>query len=130
MTVNEAIAQVDTLKPNAYSTGEKVRWLSELDGQITDEILRRVAGGAAERFIPYDALLDGSSALLDGDTELIATGTYADLYVKYLCAQVDYHNGEWTRYNNSAAMFSAAWDGYAAYMRRTHPPGRGAKIRV
>lgn len=123
MTVSEAIAQVDALKPNAYSEADKVRWLSELDGQITDEILRRVAGGAAERFIPYEAEADG-------ETELIATGTYADLYIKYLCAQVDYHNGEWTRYNNSAAMFGAAWDGYAAYMRRNHPPGRGAKIRI
>ena len=39
MTINEAIEQLDKLKPNAYETAEKVRWLSELDGQITDELL-------------------------------------------------------------------------------------------
>lgn len=122
MTVNEAIQKTDALKPNAYPLGEKVRWLSELDGQISEEILEPIVGGAAP-FEPYDPETDG-------DTELIAEGVYADIYIKYLCAQIDYHNGEWKRYNNSAAMYQASWELYAKYMRRRHKPEAGAKIRI
>ena len=122
MTINEAIEQLDRLKPNAYETAEKVRWLSELDGQITDELLTRIRGGAA----PFE----GYSESEDLDTELIAEDRYADLYIKYLCAQVDYHNGEWTRYNNSAALFTAAYEAYAAYLRRSRPVEPGPKIVI
>lgn len=122
MTINKAIETVDRLKPNAYSLEEKMRWLSELDGQISEEILAPLRGGAAP-FEPYDPMEDG-------DVELIAEGTYADIYIKYLCAQIDYHNGEWNRYNNSAAMYQASWDLYASYMRRQHKPETGAKILI
>ena len=37
MTVNKAVELVDKLKPNAYEKADKVRWLSELEGQITEE---------------------------------------------------------------------------------------------
>lgn len=119
MTVAEAIFQADKLKPNAYDQTEKVRWLSELDGQIAREILGRSGGPGLGGYDPEEP-----------EAELIADGAYADLYIKYLCAQIDYHNGEWTRYNNSAAMFQAAWDAYAAYMRRTFLPKPGAKILI
>lgn len=122
MTVNEAVELVDKLKPNAYDRKEKVRWLSELEGQITEEILNPIKGGSVA--------MEPLDPEADGDTELIAEGTYADLYVKYLCAQVDYHNGDWSRYNNSAAMYQASWDLYAAHMRRRHKPEAGAKIRI
>lgn len=121
MTLSEAIEQLDRLKPNAYGNTDKVRWLSELDGQITDELLTRIQGGSA----PFE----GYSAD-DLDAQLIAEDRYADLYIKYLCAQVDYHNGEWTRYNNSAALFTAAYDAYAAYLRRSRPVEPGAKIVI
>ena len=122
MTINEAIELLDKLKPNAYDRKDKVRWLSELEGQITEEILGPIRGGSAA-FEPLDPETDG-------ETELIAEGTYADIYVKYLCAQVDYHNGDWTRYNNSVTMYQAGWDLYAAYMRRRHKPEAGAKFRI
>ena len=39
MTVWEAIAKVDDLKPNQYDTNTKIGWLSKLDGQIYVEVI-------------------------------------------------------------------------------------------
>ena len=38
MTINELIAKVDALRPNAYTPAQKTAWLSDVDGKITTEI--------------------------------------------------------------------------------------------
>ena len=38
MTINEAIAKVDGLCPNAYTEAQKVAWLSEVDGRVALDI--------------------------------------------------------------------------------------------
>ena len=47
---------------------------------------------------------------------------YADVYIKYLFAQIDFVNAEFARYNNSAAMYNTALSAYANFYRRTHLP--------
>ena len=39
MKLQEAIAQIDNLKPNSYSDIEKTRWISTLDGIVKKEII-------------------------------------------------------------------------------------------
>ena len=39
MTAGEAIAAADALRPNQYSTAQKLQWLRRLDGQIRAELL-------------------------------------------------------------------------------------------
>lgn len=43
MTIQEAIDRVDLLRPNATERSHKIKWLSELDGLITREILSQHA---------------------------------------------------------------------------------------
>lgn len=38
MTIEEALAKVDAIKPNSYTVDEKVAWLSEIDGNIANDI--------------------------------------------------------------------------------------------
>ena len=33
MTIIDVIGRIDTLKPNGYKQSEKIKWLSELDGE-------------------------------------------------------------------------------------------------
>ncbi|HWQ51344.1 MAG TPA: hypothetical protein VN369_06005 [Terriglobales bacterium] len=38
MTINEVIAKVDGLRPNAYTPAQKTAWLSEVDAKISTEV--------------------------------------------------------------------------------------------
>ena len=44
MTLLEAIAKIDALKPNGYRQEDKTAWLSSLDGMITAEIIGEYEG--------------------------------------------------------------------------------------
>lgn len=39
MTIIEAINKIDSLKPNAYTQTDKIRWLSLLDGRVKEEVI-------------------------------------------------------------------------------------------
>ena len=41
---------------------------------------------------------------------------------------MDYHNGEYGKYNNAMDMFQAAYRGFENYYNRTHMP-KGSKIK-
>lgn len=43
-------------------------------------------------------------------------------YILWLCAMIDYNNGETARYNNSVALYNARWSAYRNYYNSTHLP--------
>lgn len=105
MTVNEAIAQADALKPgNQIGYEVKEAWLKKLEEQITREIVNTHEGGA---------VTDGS---------LAASGAYEDLYIYYLCAQADRTHEEFAKYNNDMIMFNSRYDEFAKEYHRRHMP--------
>ena len=120
MTIIEAIDRVNLLKPNTYSLQEKVKWLSTLDGTVKLEIIDTHEGGEEAVFAGYDE----STPV---DTPLMIPPPYDEVYLFWLEAKIDYWNGEYTRYNNSIAMFNAAYADYQEYYHATHRPrgGRG-----
>lgn len=113
MTIAEAISGIDALKANTYTDHDKIVWLSELDGMIHREIITTHEG--AEAFAPYD---DDTPT----DTVLLAEYPYDTVYMPWLEAKIDYYNGEYGKYNNSNAMFSAAYSAYRNWYNRTHNP--------
>ena len=115
MTIGEAIDQVDQLKPNGFTDGEKVRWLSEVDARIWDEIILTHAH-------PADAEWHEYTDDTDRDTQLLAYKPYDTLYRYWLEAQIDLYNMELDKYNNSSAMFNAAYRDFAAAHNRKHMP--------
>lgn len=116
MTVREAIARCDAVKPNQYTEQEKIRWLSDLDGRISEEILKRHErqDGDAWDFERYGEK--------DIDATLLAARPYDALYPLYLQSQVDFFNAEYDRYNNGAALFNEAYSAYADWINRTRKP--------
>ena len=146
MTIMQAITQTQSVKPNQYDDEMMVNWLSELDGMIYHEYivwheepkqeLETEPEGEPEEteveetpepeqkpeeepekhgFTPYDPEKDM-------DTVLIVPEPYSGVYIKYLCAQVDYYNGESSRYANSMIMFNMALSAFADWYNRTHMP--------
>ena len=73
---------------------------------------------------------EGASELLSrlpdpytADTELPAPFPYDEaLYTAWLFCQIDLHNGEIGKYNQSLALFQSAWRSLADHLNRTRRP--------
>lgn len=120
MKLIEAITRIDNLKHNTFDKQEKIAWLSTLDGMIKRQIID-THEGAEVSFAGYDANTPG-------DTELLVPAPYDELYLWWLSAQIDYHNAEIGKYNNSIALFNTGYSVYAELYNREHMP-LGAKSR-
>ena len=119
MTLGEVLAQIDGLKYNPYTTAEKLRWLSDLEGRIRTEIVDTHEGAPETPFVPFtpDTPLD---------TELLIPAPYDGVYLRHLEARMDYHSGEIDRYNNSSQLFNAVYSGFWRHYNRTHLPKTGS----
>ena len=121
MTIIEAINRIDALKHNTYTQTDKVRWLSRLDWMVKRHIIDTHEGADKVSFTGYD---DST----DLQTELLAPAPYDEMYLRWMDAQIDFHNGEYGKYNNVIDMFNTAYEGYQNYYNRTHMPiGKGIK---
>ena len=121
MTIIEAINRLDALKHNTYTHVDKVRWLSRLDWMVKRHIIDTHEGGEGIEFAGYD--VDGPM-----ETMLLVPEPYDEVYLRWMEAQIDYQNGEYTKYNNSVTMFNTAFEAYQNYYNRNHMP-KGKKLK-
>ena len=116
MTIDQAIALCDELRPNSYSRELKIGWLGKLDGRIFRELLMTHADCPMDSFAGYDDTTDGG-------TQLLVPAPYCDdIYNYFLQAQIDKENGETTRYNQSITMYNSAFRAYENHYHRCHLP--------
>ena len=115
MTIIEAINKNDALKSNTFSQDDKVEWLSRLDWIIKKQILDTHQGAEHVTFTGYD----GNTDL---HTPLLVPAPYDEVYLRWLEAQMAYHNDEIDRYNTAITMFNTAYEAYEKYYNRTHMP--------
>ena len=109
MTVYEAITRVDGLKFNTVPREEKLRWLAQLEGNVVLQVVRKHTGGEAAR-IPA----------LDMESELTVPVPFDALYLRWLEDQIDYHNGEFDKFNAAMLLFNAAWREFESYYKQEH----------
>ena len=111
MLISEAIEITDRIKPNAYGREEKVKWLSDIDMQIYEEIIKTHIGD--ERiFNGYDGDTD-----ING-TELLAQNPYDELYIHGLKRQIDLNNEEYSKYNNDCLLFNSVYTNFYDWYNR------------
>ncbi len=115
MTIIEAINSLDALKFNTYTQPEKVDWLSRLDTMVKKQIIDTHEGGEAVSF-------QGYNADTPMETVLLVPAPYDEMYLRWMEAQIDYHNGEYDKYNNAIILFNSAFESYAAYYNQNHKP--------
>ena len=115
MTIAEAISKVDALKPNTYTPGDKVDWLSTLDHRVKRQIIDAHECNDPVFFYGYDSLIDQ-------DMELLVPAPYDEMYLRWLEAMIEYHNSEDERYNQAITLFNNAYEGYKKHYTRTHMP--------
>lgn len=121
MTIREAIERTDDLLHNVYSRDVKIAWLSRLDLEIKQQIIDAHEGVKISYFGGYNAHTPDTMALL-------VSAPYDEIYLRWLEAQIHYHNGEYDKYNNAMAMYQTIYDGFANFYRRTHMP-KGTAIK-
>ena len=114
MTLNEAITNFKTLRPNQYSDEQLVRWLSDADQQIYLEVMKW------HKDAPED--MPARYSVEDLDQVLLVPEQYARIYDFYLCAQMDFAYAEIVRYNNDMVMFNTLLSSFADWYNREHMP--------
>jgi hypothetical protein len=122
MTIAEVISKVDSLLPNTYTTEEKVGWLSQLDARVYELVIK--THESQDQFFFY-----GYNSEEDQETELIIPAPFDEAYLRWLEAQIHYHNSEDDRYNNAIILFNNAYEGYKNHYIRTHmPKNKGSRF--
>ena len=120
MKISEAINQLDELKHNTYTQSNKVQWLSRLDAMVKKQIIDTHEG--------EEVIFNGYDDSTDMNTELLIPAPYDEVYLRWMEAQIDYHNGEYGKYNNSMELFNTSYNAYQNEYNRTHMP-KGKSIR-
>ena len=115
MTILEALGRVDSLRHNTFTQAEKIRWLAQVDGLVDRELRCTHEPKQTEPFQCYDE----QTPL---DQPLLVPSPYDELYLHYLCAQMDYYHAEYDRYNRSMAMYQAVRTAFVNEYNRTHRP--------
>lgn len=115
MKIIEAINRIDALKRNTYSQPDKVQWLSRVDYMVKRHIIDTHEGAEEVTFTGYDSATDLN-------TELLVPAPYDELYLRWMEAMIDFHNGEYGKYNNAVDMFNTSYSNYQNYYNRTHMP--------
>lgn len=116
MTIQECIDKVDAMQTNSFTVTQKVEWLSSLDGDIINDVLKTHEG--------YNGMYDSFSGYSDDNltVSLVALYPYDKLYVSYLRMMIDYSNGDIKRYNNSAMIYNSDYTDFVKSYNKTHMP--------
>ena len=123
MTIHDAIAEVDSLKSNMFSEKDKIRWLSRLEARIYQEIICTHQRNEGEEEISFTGYGED-----DGEKELLVGQPHDELYLRWLEAQIDYHNMEYDSFNNSNAVFDAVFSSFRNAYNQSHMPKGTGKI--
>lgn len=116
MKIIDAISTVDALLPNTYERSKKLGWLSTLDAMVKGEIIDTHEDGEGCSFTGYGSNTDINT------TELLAEAPHDMIYLRWLEAQIHYHNGETDKYNNAIQAFNAVYEAYRNFYNRMHMP--------
>lgn len=122
MKIIEAINRLDALKFNTYSQNDKIKWLHVIDMALKSMIFDNCEDSPAADFHGYteDTPLD---------TELLVPAPFDELYLRWMEAQIDYHNGEMDKYNNSISLYNAMYRAFGDYYIQHHKPkSRGKRF--
>lgn len=117
MTIDKLIKLAKKLKPTPFDDEILLMWVNEIEGMVLSEVHLVTVTDIA----PYELGEDGSLPT----AELTAPYPYDKLYTQYLMAQIDYANGEYSKYQNTMQMFNACYTEYVHYVAEVLAPADG-----
>lgn len=114
MTLKEALDWIDRLVPNNMESGDKVKFISDVDERAHLDIYSRARD--------YTGVYTRYQETADNNKELLIPHPYDSMYLYYISAQIDFFNKEIASYNNNMALYNTMWDDFAAFYRRNNYP--------
>lgn len=117
MTIDKLIKLAQKLKPTPFDDEIMLMWVNEIEGMVLSEVHLVTVTDIK----PYEIGADGSLPT----AELTAPMPYDKLYMQYLMAQIDYANGEYSKYQNTMQMFNACYTEYVHYVAEVLAPADG-----
>lgn len=120
MKIIEAITRLDALIHNTYLQSDKVDWLSRLDTMVKRQVIDTHEGADNVAFTGYD---DNT----DVNKELLVPTPHDEMYLRWMEAQIHYHNGEYDKYNNAIIMFNTVFESFQADYNRNHLPKKNGR---
>ena len=110
-TLSGVITQVDDIKPNAFSHVSMTAWLNECEGLVQTEVFL----WAREQVIVYSYTADSAA-------ELRVQPPHDKLYWTYLCAMIDFANGEYNKYQNTMQLFNSYFGEFMRWFAANYRP--------
>lgn len=115
MTLRQVITMADDVKPNAFTTANKIEWLNKLEGTLAAEVFLMAPEEIAQlHYGPGDL-----------DKTLLVDPPYDDIYELYLEAEIDRANGEYNKYQNTMQSFNARRGDFATWFCQIWDPAQG-----
>lgn len=116
MKIENIIERADTISPNDIPEEEKLAWIAELDGKIALDVMLMDICEASQFNYRYPE---------DLQVEPLVGFPHENLYVLWLRAKIDDHNGEIERYENSMQQYNASFGNFTRWFARTYEPAEG-----
>ena len=114
MTLQEVLHRLDSLHPNAFSVGEKLRWLSAVEGLVYNRVY-----ATHQNPPPPPASFTVDTPL---STALLVPAPYQWLYHHYLEGQMVYAGGDINGYNNAMALYNGLFRDFWRFYHANHKP--------
>lgn len=111
MKLKEILEFVDGIKPNPYSEEQKTKWVNDCEGMVQTQVLLLASVEIVSYRWPED-----------GEVELLVLPPHDKLYISYLCAMIDFANGEYGKYQNSMQMFNAEFSEFMRWFAASYRP--------
>lgn len=143
MTLSEMVAKINQFKPSEYDKDDITRWISSVEHLVFDQVISHsepvfrpprdmepvtvIAGednyvpDIAPHILPEEPFKPYVYAE-DAERELLIPDMYADAYIYFVSAKIDFQNMEIERYNAESVAFENEFQEYAKWYRRTHKP--------
>lgn len=112
MTVEKIMDSIKELKPSSFGAEFIMKTIEELDRKIFEEFLK-------ER-IENPENYDNRYPFENEKEELLLPEIYANVYISYVMAQMDFFQGDYDRYNNEMLMYNTKLIEYYNWYTRTH----------
>lgn len=116
--IYNVLRYVDDIKPNRFTDDTKVQWLNEVEGYIQTEVMMLALADVVQ-YAPEAHM----------HTDLFVKPPHDKLYALYLCAMIDFANGEYDKYANTMQLYNEFLGEYIGWYTLHFRPADGGCVR-
>lgn len=120
MTIDQAIAKIQRLRPNDVDHLVKIGWLESVDHYVYKNVIAVREGGDKAVKPEYVNQSEGNSTDVSGTTVLLVPPPWDELYVYYMEAQIFYEQREIKKYSSAMTLYNQTMSEFAAHYFQNH----------